>query len=186
MVMAKRGIDPRRPIESPRVEVMRYTALPLPPYRHVPVLTPHPIRDAAGHSHAPDVPHRAKKMTLYPDQWRRCETYLYAIDLYNNGYFWEAHETWEGLWLDTQEDSAARHLLQAMIQCAAAHLKRHTGREAGVDRLLSRLTSRLIAAQTCIGLYQTIMGVEVRRFSEDVTRYFRRETDAFPAIELRD
>ena len=33
-----------------------------------------------------------------PEQWHLCRPYLYGIDLFNDGYYWEAHEVWEGLW----------------------------------------------------------------------------------------
>ncbi len=35
---------------------------------------------------------------LIVDDWLRCRDYLRGIDLFNHGYYWEAHEVWEGLW----------------------------------------------------------------------------------------
>jgi hypothetical protein len=34
-----------------------------------------------------------------PEDWRSCDLYLYGIDLFNHGYWWEAHEALEDVWL---------------------------------------------------------------------------------------
>ena len=98
----------------------RYTDRPLPDYRHLPGKTPHPTRDPEGHSYdrpEPDLP------DLNHENWRKSEEYLYGIDLFNEGYWWECHEVLEGLWHASGVGSEAGHVLQAVIQCAAAHLK---------------------------------------------------------------
>ena len=98
----------------------RYTEQPLPVYRHVPGFTPHPIRDPDGHSYGQPAP-------VLPDlnesDWRQCEHYLFGIDLFNADYWWECHEVLEGLWHAAGIGTPAAHVLQAVIQCAAAHLK---------------------------------------------------------------
>jgi hypothetical protein len=110
----------------------RYTDRPLPAYRHLPGKTPHPTRDPAGHSYnqpEPDLP------DLNHENWRKSQEYLYGIDLFNEGYWWECHEVLEGLWLVAGTGSPAGHVLQAVIQCAAAHLKAFTDRPVGAMRL---------------------------------------------------
>ena len=110
----------------------RYSEREFPPYRHVPGMTPHPTRDPEGHSFgAGTVP----LPDLNVDDWRTCETYLFGIDLFNAGYWWEAHEVLEGLWHAAGIGTPAAHVLQAVIQCAAAHLKTATSRPAGARRL---------------------------------------------------
>ena len=112
--------------------VRRYTERPLPAYCHVPGRTPHPIRDPEGHSHGqpePDLP------DLNTTDWRECENYLYGIDLFNVGYWWECHEVLEGLWHASGIGSEAGHVLQAVIQCAAAHLKTKMDIPRGAMRL---------------------------------------------------
>ena len=62
---------------------------------------------------------------------------------FNNAEFWEAHESWETLWLVAESD--VEQFLQGLIQIAAAyhHVKRGTLRgaprlfEAGLRRLAS-------------------------------------------------
>jgi uncharacterized protein len=57
---------------------------------------------------------------------------LFGIDLFNHGYFWEAHEIWEGPWRAAPEGSDRRLFLKALIRLAAAALKLRSGSPAGV------------------------------------------------------
>lgn len=49
-----------------------------------------------------------------------------GIDLFNEGHFWEAHEAWERIWLDSEEPQ--RTFIQGLIQLTAAfhHFRRGT------------------------------------------------------------
>jgi hypothetical protein len=93
---------------------------PLPPYTYVPGRSPHPIRDPAGHSFAqsPETPD-----ALTAPTWRDNRAYLYGIDLFNNGFFWEAHVTWELLWHRAGRKGPTADFLKALIQLAAAGVK---------------------------------------------------------------
>ena len=95
---------------------------PFPPYRHIPGVTPHPIRDPRGHSYGIEEVHDAEP--LPPELWQQNEDYLYGVDLYNFAYWWEAHEAWEGLW--HQAEDTYRLFLQGLIQISAAFIKYHT------------------------------------------------------------
>jgi len=110
----------------------RYTDRPLPPYSHRPGFTPHPTRDPDGHSYGqPEL----ELPDLNTADWRECEHYLFGVDLFNEGYWWECHEVLEGLWHAAGIGSEAGHVLQAVIQCAAAHLKASSDRPTGAKRL---------------------------------------------------
>jgi hypothetical protein len=119
----------------------RYTERPLPPYRHVLGRTPHPIRHPDGHSYGltPALP-----VPLGENDWRNNAEYLYGVDLFNHGFWWESHEAFEGLWHVSGRRSPVGHCLQAVIQCAAAHLQAELGRRRGAEALLRR--ARLHAA----------------------------------------
>jgi hypothetical protein len=67
--------------------------------------------------------------------WSRAPEHLRAIDLFNHGYFWEAHEAWEALWHLAPRGSPERIALKALIQSAAALLKRDLGHLAAAGRL---------------------------------------------------
>ena len=53
----------------------------------------------------------------------RCSALRRGLDLFNHGYFWEAHEAWEEPWQGLARDSATALHLQALIRMAAAALK---------------------------------------------------------------
>lgn len=56
----------------------------------------------------------------------------HGVDLFNHGYFWEAHEAWEEPWQVERRDSAHRLYLQGLIRLAAAALKYRIQQHAGV------------------------------------------------------
>jgi hypothetical protein len=103
--------------------------LPLPPYAHVPGRTPHPVSDPAGHSYGikPSLPEPPD-----PERWEACRPYLYGLDLFNHGYYWEAHEVWEGLWHACGRKGRTADFLKALIKLAAAGVKVREDRPRGV------------------------------------------------------
>jgi len=58
----------------------------------------------------------------------------YGIDLYNHGYYWEAHEAWEALWHAYGRDVPEGRLLHGLIALAAAGVKAREGNRRGVVR----------------------------------------------------
>ena len=96
---------------------------------------PHPVRDPAGHSfgHAPATP-----IALDPERWLESREYLYAIDLFNHGYYWEAHEAWEGIWHAAGRKGALADFLKGLIKLAAAGVKVRERRAEGVRRHAQR------------------------------------------------
>jgi len=57
------------------------------------------------------------------------------MDLFNERYWWECHEVMEQFWHASGMGTAAGHILQAIIQCAAAHLKFATDQPKGAMKL---------------------------------------------------
>ncbi len=107
----------------------------LPPYSYVTGHFPHPTRDPAGHSygHAP-----AEPAPLDPANWRASRAYLFGCDLFNYGYYWEAHEVWEGLWKACGRRGDTADFLKGLIKLAAAGVKHREGRGEGVRRHAAR------------------------------------------------
>lgn len=123
---------------------------PLPPYRYVPGLNPHPFRHPAGHLYTGGgAPAEAPWDPATP--WREDRRWLYGLDLLNQRYPWEAHEVWEALWHHAPRDSASSALLQGLIQLAAALLKRHLGEARAAERLLARAEHHLLRAEALAG-----------------------------------
>jgi len=102
---------------------------PFPPYAFVPGRFPHPTSDPSGHSFGvePAVP---AKVEL--DRWQSCRPYLYGIDLFNAGYYWESHVAWESLWLACGRKGVAADFLKGLIKLAAAGVKALEGKPEGI------------------------------------------------------
>ena len=102
---------------------------PFPPYSYVTGLSPHPTSDPRGHSFGHAEP---PARPLDPSSWQTNADYLYAIDLFNHAYYWEAHEAWESLWHAAGRTGPTADFLKGLIKLAAAGVKAREGRAAGV------------------------------------------------------
>ncbi len=149
----------------------RYSPTPFPPYRFRPGRHPHPTAHADGHSyHSPGQPHAPVEYRT-AEAWRDSDDYLYGCDLYNHGYWWEAHEAWEGLWQLTDKKGYQGQFLQTLIQAGACHLKLELQRMDGVISL--RASSRSHLEQTCAAAPQAvIMGLDIMDWYARVDTYW--------------
>lgn len=66
--------------------------------------------------------------------WKHSSDYLFAIDLFNHGFYWEAHETWEQLWIEFGRSGRDADFIKGLIKLAAAGVKAREGRAIGVQR----------------------------------------------------
>ena len=161
-------------------DLPRYTQCPFPPYRYLPFQTdnplPHPRTDPAGHSYDREedyLPHFA------PDDWPTCEPYLYGIDLFNHGYWWEAHEALETVWLAAgQQSTRCGKFVQGLIQLAGAQLKRFIAEPRGAQSLTDSGIEKLSLVE---GIY---LGIEIAPFIDEVKRCLREDRGEFPSVEL--
>ena len=110
----------------------RYSSRPFPVYRFVPGNHPHPRRHPQGHSFGCPEPSPAP---CRPEEWFQSEDYRFGIDLYNFAYWWECHEVFEGFWHAVGRKTEQGLFFQALIQLAAANLKRHTGHLNAAENL---------------------------------------------------
>jgi hypothetical protein len=95
---------------------------PLPAYTHIPGVTAHPTGDPT------------------PD-WSSlpaCEPFQYGRCLFNAGYYWEAHEAWEGVWIAAGRVGLVADFVKGLIKLAAAGVKLREGELNGVRRHLGR------------------------------------------------
>ena len=135
----------------------RYSTRPFPSYRFLPGNNPHPRRNPLGHSYGQPEP---KLLAVPREHWQRAEDYLYGIDLYNYAYWWESHEVFEGLWHAAGHGTEQGNFFQALIQFAAANLKRFLGNEQAAQKLAR---SGLVRLQHLPHLY---MGIDVMALAE--------------------
>jgi hypothetical protein len=150
--------------EHPRPRLAPH--LPLPPYRYVPGLLPHPFRDADGHDHLAriDLPEVAWDET---STWVTNLHHRYALDLFENRFYWESHEVWEAVWLRLPRPSPERELIQALIQVAAATLKRHMGSTRAPHTLRDRARTRLERARQG---GTVVCGIDVNALLDELDR----------------
>ncbi len=156
----------------------RYTNRQFPPYRFVPGKTPHPTRDPDGHSYnKPPV----QLVSFKPEDWQSCEEYLYAIDLFNHEYWWEAHEALEATWVAAGRQTETGLFIKGLIQIAVAHLKRLQGFNDVANRMATEGIEKM---KRINNIY---LGIEVEKFRSDVKAYFsgRSETTVIICLDLK-
>lgn len=107
------------------------TGPPLPEHKYVPGVTDrHPegafdaIRDQA-------TPVTESATAADNPAW------AYGLRLFDAGFWWEAHEVLEPVWMNARPNSAERAMCQAVIQLANGALKREMGAEKAWERLRS-------------------------------------------------
>jgi hypothetical protein len=127
---------------------------PFPPYAFIPGRFPHPTSDPAGHSFgiASVVP-----PSVEPERWQESRPYLYGIDLFNGGFYWESHVAWESLWMACGRKGMVADFLKGLIKLAAAGVKAMMGAPEGVKSHTSR------AAELWQGVIRTL-GTEQDHF----------------------
>jgi uncharacterized protein len=166
----------------------RYSAGALPPYSYVPGFTPHPVSDPRGHMFG-QASHGA--VALDPARWRESDEFLRAVDLFNHGYYWESHESWESLWHAAGRCGPVASFLKALIKLAAAGVKAREGNPVGVERharraleLLQELHQTLPEPQT------TYCGLALVTFREAAQSLMRDSAIRFatpqPTLLLRE
>lgn len=149
-----------------------------PPYTYVPGRTPHPISDPAGHMHG-DEPEPAD---LDVENWQTCTAYLRGIDLFNHGYYWEAHESWEALWHAAGRQGPIADFLKGLIKLAAAGVKSREGSATGQERHAHRAAALLRQAAVSHELIQQsrVMGLNVQEIAQHA------EHAASPSVRFRE
>jgi hypothetical protein len=124
--------DPRsdRPESAPLPDRL-VPDVPFPPYTYIPRRgLPHPNRDLSGHGHGREA---VAAGPLDPEGWASDRAYLRGVDLFNHGYYWEAHEAWEALWHASGRRGVAADFLKGLIKLAAAGVKALEGVPRGVS-----------------------------------------------------
>jgi predicted metal-dependent hydrolase len=138
---------------------------PLPPYSYVSGRAPHPINHPDGHRMG-EV--RYANEQLEPEDWRACDAFCFALDLFNAGFFWEAHEVWEGCWNATGRTGRTADFLKGLIKIAAALVKAREGRVAGVQRHARRGAELLRGTAAVNSRYAGLAIAELIKLTEQI------------------
>ncbi len=101
--------------------------------------------------------------------------FRYAADLFNHGYYWEAHEVWEQLWVAAGRQDAHADFLKGLIKLAAAGVKCRQGQIEGVRRHALRAAALLAGARNCwtgetSGIVVSQVLAELIQFAEELAR----------------
>lgn len=154
----------------------RYSQRPFPPYSYVPGRTPHPTRDPGGHSYGRN---EEPLDNFDQENWQSCEEYLYAIDLLNHGYWWEAHEALEAIWHAAgQRQTQAGLFIQGLLQIGVAAMKQHLGQGSAAQRLWQAGLEKISIPQ------KYYLGLDVHELQRVVRKLIAGERDTLPELVL--
>jgi hypothetical protein len=158
----------------------------LPAYAFVPGQFPHPVSDPMGHSHGV-VPLRQR--AIDPSAWQGCRPYLFGLDLFNHGYYWEAHEQWESLWHGCGRKGTTADFLKGLIQLAAAGVKAREGKEQGLHRHARRAAALFLEVDRALDPGQEhFLGLVPRKLAALATalagRHLLPQSTPLPAVEV--
>ena len=131
----------------------------LPLHAYVPGQTPR-HRDGAF-----DALRATARKGMTPAELAECAAFVSGLLYVEDGYFWEAHEVLEPVWM-ALEDGPERQFVQGVIQVANAALKLKMNRPNAVRRLCDIADGHLDAC----GEAGAIMGLslsEVQQFIEE-------------------
>lgn len=148
---------------------------PFPPYSFVPGLLPHPFNHPDGHSYGIEP---SEVDPPDPDRWQESSDYLYGIDLFNHGYYWEAHEVWEGLWNADGRIGMTSDFIKSLIKFAAAGVKIRMGILQGAQIHAQRaLQMYLSIAHQLESSESRYMGLRLSELIDDARSIMRLEIE---------
>ena len=110
----------------------------LPCYSYVPGMFPHPISHVDGHMRG-----------MIDKPIHDAEDGAFGFDLFNHGYYWEAHEAWEQGWIVLGRKGVEADLCKGLIKLAAAGVKAREGKPEGVRRHARRAEELLRGCAEC-------------------------------------
>ncbi len=132
-----------------------------PPYAYVPGVNQRhpegafdPIRDTA-------------QPEMDQEQLAKCDAFVFGLRYLETGYFWEAHEVLEPVWMALRPNSVARSVVQGLIQLANARLKLKMMKPNAAGRLFRISLNHLEVAKGA-----EVMGVGTRNLSARIEAEF--------------
>jgi hypothetical protein len=154
--------------------------VPLPTARYAPGSErTHPL-DPDGHMRAIDVPDVEVVSEM---AWMVNPRWLYGVDLYNNWFFWEAHEVWEPLWKALDKAKPPGLFLQGLMQASGGVLKAHVGDLDGAQAFWGQAETRL---GKCADATDTLWGIKTVRTFKAFRKYFAPAADGrVPPLDKR-
>ncbi len=112
-----------------------------------------------------------------------------GVECFNRREFWEAHDVWERVWLESKGES--KRFIQGLIQYAAAYVHIQKGTLVGAVRLFPKAASKLEGIDvTFAGVDRTELNTRAARHRKLVEGLYLRgklepfDDDEFPRLNL--
>lgn len=105
------------------------------------------------------------KAGLSADSLAASHAFLMGLRYLDRGFFWEAHEVFEPIWMVLPEPSRERQFVQGLIQIANGFLKLEMERPKAAARL-AKIARELVPQEN----QGAIMGVELMEVHEMIER----------------
>ena len=132
----------------------------LPAYTYVPGGPwPHPNRAKESTGDRDMAPSVAN--TSLPSDVAASPLFRRAVELFDAGYYWEAHEAWEVLWHAVGRRGPTADVLRGLIKLAAAGIKVRERREPGVRTHARRAAECFASARRQGGVHQLGLDLDV-------------------------
>ncbi len=132
----------------------------LPAYTYVPGGPwPHPNR--AKEVRADRASSRASRQRRSRRMWPPRRLFRRGVELFDAGYYWEAHEAWEVLWHAVGRRGPTADILRGLIKLAAAGIKVRERREPGVRTHARRAAECFASARRQGGRHQLGLDLDV-------------------------
>lgn len=158
------------------IMITRYSQRPFPAYRYLPGQAPHPTRDPDGHSYNSG---EISLDSFDSGDWQSCDEYLYAIDLLNHGYWWEAHESLEAIWFAAgQRETRTGLFIQGLLQIGIGAMKQHLGQTDAAIRLWRSGLDKISIPE------EHFLGIDVPELQRIVRELIKGQREALPELGL--
>ena len=100
---------------------------------------------------------------------QRHPSFLFAVQLFNQGYYWETHEVLEDLWNKTGRTSDIAQLFQSIIFLAAGNLKRIINNQKSAQKHYESALRKM--PKNC----DKLIGLNYEKFMSDINTQMNTE-----------
>lgn len=137
-----------------------------PKYAFIPGKFPHPNKEG-GHSFEVAEP---KVEALDPLKPQDSKAYLFALDLFNHGYYWESHVWWEALWNASNRRGETADFLKALIKLGAAGVKVNLDQAAAARGHIARASELFVLISEAHLEFAGFNLIEIVNYCEQMNR----------------
>ena len=127
-----------------------------PALTYVPGQVPHP--------HRQELDERSDESLPQPGSDLR-RNLLFGLELFEQGFYWEAHEAWESVWVELGRSGAEANVIKGLIKLAACGVKCLCANRNGATRHIVRGVA-IFAGSACEFVLVGGVQIDVRKLQE--------------------